>query len=92
MNHAVRPERKNRPIDGGGGGGRALDRKERRSLSLQKLMLQLPRHCEILVEVAIVRGLLAPCARICRSPNLPFFALFWPRHFASGLLKVRLFP
>ena len=81
MNHAVRPERKNRPIDGGGGGGRALDRKERRSLSLQKLMLQLPRHCEILVEVAIVRGLLAPCATHLREPKFAILCTFLAQTF-----------
>ena len=78
MNHAVRPESKNRPIEGGR--GRAVDRIGVHSVN-KKLMLQLPRHCEILVEVAIVRGLLAPCARICWSPNLPFSALFLAQTF-----------
>ena len=38
-------------------------------------------NCEILVEVAIVRGSLAACARIRGNSNLPFSALFLAQTF-----------
>ena len=88
MNHAVRPERVSRPMEDGRGGRGSRSRSKRR---VQRLAQFLSVNCEILVEVAIVSGLLEACARICGRPNLLSSALFWPTHFASGLLNEEAF-
>ena len=89
MNHAVRPESKNRPIEGGR--GRAVDRIGVHSVNknlcfnsrgIAKFWLRWQLSVAYSRHAHAFAG-----AQICHSLHF-----FWPRHFASGLLSEKLFP